>query len=115
VAGVVLGLAACGPTPPQAPLAEAQKLDNSTGTISNACGMASQFTDLGGSQAGGLESLESQAIAAAHKLAGVYHRNPHWIYQGDTVRQIVDDSLSMHGACGLSKAQAALRHAAYGR
>ena len=104
-------LAGCGPTPPQAPLPDAKKLDESTGDISSACGGAYQLSAFGGDHRKDLITLEATASSAAYKLAGVYHRNPAWIYQGETIGQIVSDADSMLGACGLPQAQSALRRA----
>jgi len=110
-----LALTACGPTPPQAPLKQAQKLSVATSGISTACGLAYQVTAFPGSHETDLETLEATATSSAQKLASVYARNPAWIYQGETVHDIVRDSLAMLGACGLTKAQSALARATYAR
>ena len=106
-----LAVAGCGATPPQAPNSEAKKLDASTSDISTECGLTYQVTEFGGDHRKELASLESQAIASARSLAEVYHRNPDWIYQGETVRKIVGDALSMLHACGLTEAEESLRRA----
>jgi hypothetical protein len=111
IAAVAVALASCGPTPPQAPLPYAKKLDSATSGISTACGLAYQVNAFGGNHRSDLITLEVTASSSAVKLAGVYRRNPAWIYQGETVKQIVGDSYSMLGACGLRGAQAALRRA----
>jgi hypothetical protein len=54
-------------------------------------------------------SAEQQFLACG--LAAVYDRGPAWIYQGETVRQIVGDSYVMLSACGLHAARDALRRA----
>lgn len=110
---LALALAACGPTPPQAPLGQAKKLGVSTSGISTACGLAYQVTAFPGNRKADLETLEATATSSAQKLASVYARNQQWIYQGETVHDIVRDSLAMLGACGLTKAQSALAHATY--
>jgi hypothetical protein len=108
-AGVLtLAVAACGAQPPQAPLADAQKLDVATSGISTACGKADLLTAFGGVDAPGLRALDATATASVDKLALVYHRNPAWIYQGSTIRTIVADSVSMLGSCGLHGARARL-------
>jgi hypothetical protein len=112
---VMLALTGCGATPPQAPPAAAKKLGASTGDISTECGLAYQLTAFGGHQRKQLASLESQAMASAHSLAAVYARNQDWIYQSETVHDIVRDALSMLGSCGLTKAQSALAHETYAR
>jgi hypothetical protein len=113
--GISAAVAACGPTPPQAPSDQAKKLSVATGGISTACGLAYQLTGFPGDHRAGLETLEATATSSAEKLAAVYHRNPAWIYQGETVHDIVRDSLSMLGGCGLTKAQNALAQATYAR
>ncbi len=106
-----LTLAACGPTPPQAPLPYAKKLDSATSGISTACGLAEQVTAFAPRQGKDLITLEVTAGASGLKLASVYRRNPAWIYQGETVRQIVTDSVSLLGSCGLKNAQTELKRA----
>jgi hypothetical protein len=106
---LVLALSACGPTPPQAPFEQAKKLDNATSGISTACGLSSQVTAFPPVDQKALGTLEATATEDARKLARVYHRNPQWIYQGETVEQIVRDSLTALDACGLHAAAATLR------
>jgi hypothetical protein len=108
-AAAALALAACGPTPPQAPLPYAKKLDSATSGISTACGLAEQVTAFSGRYHKDLTTLEVTAGSSSLKLAAVYHKNPAWIYQGETVRQIVTDSVSLLGSCGLHRAQAQLK------
>jgi hypothetical protein len=103
--------AGCGATPPQAPLPYAKKLDEATNNISTACGGAYQVTAFPGEHRQDLVTLEATASSAARKLALVYHRNASWVYQGETVGQIVGDADSMLAACGLGQAQAVLRRA----
>jgi hypothetical protein len=104
-------LGACGPTPPQAPLPYAKKLDSATSAISTACGLAEQVTAFPGGHRRDLITLEVTASSSGFKLASVYRRNPAWIYQGETVRQIVTDSVSLLGSCGLHAAQTTLKRA----
>jgi hypothetical protein len=106
-----LALAACGPLPPQAPLPYAKKLDSATSGISTACGLAEQVSAFSGQHDKDLITLEVTAGNSSRKLASVYHKNPAWIYQGETVRQIVTDSVSLLGSCGLHSAQAELKRA----
>ncbi len=103
-----LALAACGPTPPQAPLPYAKKLDSATSGISTACGLAYQVDAFPGDHRSALITLEVTAGASVAKLVTVYDHNPNWIYQGETVRQTVADSYAMLGACGLHAARAQL-------
>lgn len=108
---VTLAAASCGATPPQAPPEEAARLDIATGNISTACGLAYQVTAFSEDHKSDLETLEATASSAAKKLASVYARNPAWIYQGETVEEIVRDSLAMLSTCGLTRAEHTLRQA----
>ncbi|MGH2886411.1 MAG: hypothetical protein ACRDPA_27550 [Solirubrobacteraceae bacterium] len=112
---VALGAAGCGPTPPQAPLAQAKKLDSATGDIATACGLTYQVTAFPGDHSAELADLEGSATSSARKLASVYAGNPAWIYQGATVGKIVHDAVAMLRACGLRDAAGALSVAASGR
>jgi hypothetical protein len=111
VLAVTAAVAGCGATPPQAPQSEAKKLDASTSDISTECGLAYQVTAFGGDHAKQVAHLESLATASANSLASVYRRNPAWIYQGETVHDVVRDALSMLHACGLTEAERKLRTA----
>ncbi len=111
VPALVLLVAACGGSSSSVPLKEAKKLSVSTSGISTACGLAFQATAFPGAHEKDLETLEATAASNAKKLASVYARNQAWIYQGQTVRQIVGESLSMLSTCGLTKAQSALARA----
>jgi hypothetical protein len=108
---VALLAAACGPTPPQAPLPYAKKLDTSTSDISTACGEAAQVTEFEGRHSPHLAGIEGAAERSARKLASVYRRNPNWIYQGETVGEIVVDAKRMLDSCGLHPALDVLRRA----
>ena len=101
----------CGPTPPQAPLLEAKRLDASTSAISTACGERYQLSAFATATGQDVRTLEATATAAAYKLASVYARNPAWIYQGETVSEIVQDGTSMLRSCRLQRAAAVLASA----
>ena len=103
-----LALTGCGPTPPQAPLPYAKKLDSATSGISTVCGEAAQVTAFPGDHRADLETLEATATTSVRKLASVYRRNPKWIYQGETITQLAADGFSMLGSCGLRRAQTEL-------
>jgi hypothetical protein len=107
---LALAVSACGPTPPQAPLPEAKKLDTSTSGISTACGETYQVTAFPGDHRRDLATLEATATSSARKLASVYRRNPAWIYQGETVAAIVKDAVSTLSDCGLASAKTTLAH-----
>lgn len=100
-------LAGCGPTPPQAPKHEAEKIDHSTGVLSSACGEASQISAFGGDPS----VLEENAASNALDLAAVYRRNRNWIYQGETVHKIVHDAITLLEECGLHRAGRTLARA----
>jgi hypothetical protein len=104
-------LAGCGPTPPQAPHAQAKKLGASTSDISTECGLTYQVTAFPGDHRKDLASLQNQAQASVRSLASVYAENPQWIYQGETVGQIVIDAITMLKACGLPHAARTLERA----
>jgi hypothetical protein len=104
-------LTGCGPTPPQAPLQQAKKLDASTSDIATECGLTYQVTAFRGDHRKDLANLEAEASASVNSLASVYVRNPNWIYQGETVRQIVVDATEMLHECGLHRAERTLRRA----
>ncbi len=109
---VALILAGCGATPPQAPLPQAMKLDSATSGIATACGLTYQVTAFPGDHRADLETLEATATTSARKLASVYARDPAWIYQGETVGEILHDGVSLLRACGLHGAASALSAAA---
>jgi outer membrane lipoprotein-sorting protein len=106
---LTLVLVGCGSTPPQAPLPDAKKLDSSTSDISTACGEAAQVTEFEGQHSAHVAGIEGAAERSARKLASVYRRNPNWIYQGETVGEIVVDAKRMLGSCGLRPALEVLR------
>ena len=108
---VTAALAGCGATPPQPPLHEAKKLGASTSDISTECGLAYQVTAFPGGHGKALANLETSAKASARSLASVYDRNPSWIFQGETVHDVVRDALSMLRGCGLSHAADTLERA----
>jgi hypothetical protein len=112
---LAIGGVGCGPTPPQAPFAQAKKLDSATGDIAAACGLTYQVTAFPGNHRADLANLEASATSSARRLASVYRRNPAWIYQGETVGKLVHDGVAMLHACGLDDAASALSEAASGR
>jgi hypothetical protein len=105
---LALAMTGCGPQQPQAPLPQAKKLDESLSGISTACGETYQLTAFPGKREPYLATLEATAISDSQKLTSVYARNPAWIYQGETVGQIVKDSISALRSCGLERAATAL-------
>jgi hypothetical protein len=105
-------VSACGSTAGQAPRRQAMKLSVATGGISTACGLTYQATAFAGDHTSDLETLEATAASSATKLASVFAKNPSWIYQGETVGQIVEDSIALLKACGLHRSAAVLSAAA---
>ncbi len=104
-------VAGCGASPPAAPPFYAKRLDSATSSISGACGAAYQLAAFPGATRSEFTTLEVTAAVGARRLATVYHRNPAWVYQGETIGQIVSDSDAMLGSCGLDQARAVLRSA----
>jgi hypothetical protein len=84
------------------------KLDSALSGISSACGLSYQTTALARNPAPSLSGLEASASRDADKLASVYAGNPGWLYQGETITTIVDDSISLLGECGLVESRAKL-------
>ena len=108
---LVLLLAACGATPPQAPPKQAMKLSVATSGISTTCGLTYQATAFPGDHKPDLEALEKKVSSSVEKLASVFRRNQAWIYQGETVHDIVRDAIAMLNACGLTHAADSLERA----
>ncbi len=109
VAAVAAGaVAGCGALPPQAPPPMAKTVNSSTGAISTACGEAYQVTAFGGDHARELAALSSIAASSAVQLASVDKRNPNWIFQGQTLSEIVHNSISYLRSCGLPRSAAVL-------
>jgi hypothetical protein len=108
---LALCLAACGATPPQAPPKQAMKLSVASGGISTTCGLTFQATAFPGDHKAELAVLEKKVSSNVEKLASVYARNPAWIYQGETIRQVVVDAVAMLQACGLTEAAETLERA----
>jgi len=112
---VVAALAAgCGPTPPQAPAPEAHRLNESLSRISTACGHATEvqtFSD----DPRAMRILERQAQSQIPALVKIYKQNPGWIFQGKTVAELVQLSVSFLDECGLHQAARRLRAATSSR
>jgi Flp pilus assembly protein TadG len=109
-AALAAAMAGCGATPPQAPKKQADVLNTATGGISTACGLASQVTAFSGGHEPDLTTLQDTALVNVRLLASVYRRNPRWVFQNDTVRELVSDSVTMLRSCGLGRpAQALLK------
>jgi hypothetical protein len=103
--GAALG--ACGAPPPQVPVAQANRVASALAGIAAACGESYQQHAFSAPPAG-LARLEVAARSRVEELARVYVQNPDWIYQGETLRQVVALSVSYLRQCRLPQAAAAL-------
>jgi hypothetical protein len=104
-------LAGCGPTPPQAPGPEAHQLNQSLSAISGACGQASAIQAFSNDKRD-MATAGRQAEKQIPALVKIYKRNPNWIYQGKSVKQLVQMSISYLDQCGLHAAARRLGAAA---
>ena len=103
-------LAGCGPTPPQAPGPQAHQLNQSLSAISSACGQASEIQAFSNNKRD-MAVTEHQAENQIPTLVRIYRRNPSWIFQSKSVKQLVQMSISFLDECGLHAAAAKLRAA----
>jgi hypothetical protein len=110
IAVAALALAGCGPTPPQAPGPEAHQLNLTLSAISSACGQAAEIQAFSKS-ARAMAVTDHQAQKEIPTLVRIYRRNPNWIFQGKSVAQLVQLSISYLDECGLHAAARRL-HAA---
>jgi hypothetical protein len=108
VATVVL--ASCGATPPQAPGPQAHQLSEALSTFSTACGHAAEIQEFS-NDARAMTITEHQAQTQIPALARVLGQNPDWIFQGKTVAELVDMSVSLLDECGLHQSARRLREA----
>jgi hypothetical protein len=108
IATLALAVGGCAQPGTQAPKPEAAKLSVGASDISTACGYAEELTAFSGPHASGLSALESMAADGAHKLAGVFARSQTWIYQGESIGALMNDSISLLGDCGLTRARQVL-------
>ena len=99
----MLALGGCGPTPPQAPGPQAHRLNKALSTFSTACGHATEIQEFS-NDARALTITERQAEEQIPVLLRIYRQNPDWIFQGKSVAQLVDMSVTFLGECGLHHA-----------
>ena len=101
--------AGCGPTQPQAPGPQAHQLNQALSTFSTACGHAAEVQEFVNSPRlmDGLNRLAASKVA---DVARIYHQNPHWVFQGKTVEELVQMSSTFLDECGLHAAARQLRH-----
>jgi hypothetical protein len=100
--------AGCGATPPQAPAVQANRVASALEGIAQACGEAYQQRALPRFGPSGNGS-ESEALMRTRELADVVERNPDWVYQGDTLRQVAVLAGARLRECGLTSAAQTLR------
>jgi hypothetical protein len=110
LAGVLatVSASACGPPPPQAPVSQANRVASALAGIGEACGESYQERASPVASAD-TSPIEAAAAMRARELAEVYRMNPRWIYQGETLRQIVALSIAYLRECRLSGAATALQ------
>jgi len=110
LAGGAVSLSACGAKEPQAPKVQAERVAAALEGIAAACGESYQQLAFARSPTapGGERTpsapLQSAATRRAQELADVYVQNPAWIYQSETLRQLVAQSVSRLRECALSEA-----------
>jgi hypothetical protein len=98
--GLAAIIAACGSPAPQAPAPEASRLSDSLTSIAKDCGEAYQRREFAVSPPP-LSRLEADAKSRVDVLSNVFRRNPEWIFQGATVRQLVALTRDYLRACDL--------------
>lgn len=99
----LVALAGCGATPPQAPGPEAYKLNLALSRFSSACGHATEIKEFV-KDGRSLTITERQAASQVPVVATIYKRNPNWIFQGKTVTELVQMSITFLNECGLHQA-----------
>ncbi|TMK42200.1 MAG: hypothetical protein E6G56_01975 [Actinobacteria bacterium] len=115
LAGIAAALAAAtaasgcqGSRAIEAPVSEAQRLDESLTAISADCGEAYQVRARGqagtGSARHELETLVADATARTEPLARIYAHNRYWRYQSEPISQLVADAKARLHECGLGSA-----------
>jgi hypothetical protein len=105
---VLLSAAACGAPQPQPPSTQSNRVASALAGITEACGESYQERALAPRSAPGA-AVEGAADGRARELAEVYREGPEWIYNGETLRQIVALSISYLRECDLGRTAAALQ------
>jgi hypothetical protein len=99
--------AGCGPQPPQAPVAQANRVASAITGIAAACGELRQQRAFAPT-ATPEPQIRFEAQLRVDELATVYRAGPQWVYNGETLQQIVALSVSYLRECGLHEAAARL-------
>jgi hypothetical protein len=105
---VVLGLAGCGSVPPATPPPQSSALDSATSGIADVCGRSYRVTEFPGDHHRYLAPLEVTAGQDVRRLASVYAQNHDYLYFGETLDVLVEDSISYLRACGMPNAASLL-------
>lgn len=108
LAAALAAAAGCGPTPPQAPGPQAHRLNTSLSAISTACGHAAEIQAFSNDRRA-LTIIERQAEQEIPQLVGIWRQNPDWIFQGQSVAELIQMSISFLDECGLHQAAQRLR------
>lgn len=103
-------ISACGPLPPQAPVAQASKISTALTTIVAACGESYRLQEFTAHP--DLSGLDATAASSAGTLAAVAIRHPAWVYQGKTLAQISALSEGQLRSCALPRAARVLKRPA---
>lgn len=107
LAGGLACLTGCGAREPQVPTEQANRVASAIAGISAACGESYQQRALE-PQPDETGVLESAATMRVTELARVYRMGPEWIYNGETLRQIVALSVRDLRECHLEDAATSL-------
>ena len=108
---LALLMASCAQPGTQAPKAQAAKLAVGTSDISTACGYLEEVRAFGPASPHSLAAIESMAQTGARKLAFVYAHDQNEIYQGDSIRALLGDAISLIQDCGLTGPERTLQQA----
>jgi hypothetical protein len=102
-------LSGCGAQPPELPATQANRVSAATTGISEACGEAYQ-EGTPSARGPAPASIEAAATMRSTELARVYRDKPEAIFQAQTLRRIVAQSIISLNECGLHGAASMLRH-----
>lgn len=104
--------AGCGAAEPQVPGSQSETVERSLAGMAQSCGEAHQVREFGEPPAEQLR-LEAHATYRARQLASVYRKNPQWVYQGTTLREMVALAVRYLRECELPVAASALERGAH--
>jgi hypothetical protein len=112
IVGAVLAAAlpaACGPLPPEAPVAAASSVSTALSSINSACGEAYRLQAF--HPRADLSVQEKTASSSAIVLGRLSRRHPAWIYQSKSLAQLDSMSANYLQACSLRRAARVLLQA----